>query len=206
MQVATARNVTVCRAIAAARAANVTIRRFPPQNFRTRTYECRNDSSQQRVVCHASPPAEGDKPDGGAEGEPVVNVTCRGVTFQARRGQLLRTALLEAGVSPHNGRSKLINCRGLSTCGTCAVRVEGAVSPPEASTRERLRLNFPPHRPPANQYLRLACQVRLEGDVYVGKMDGFWGSSADAESSEAAKEFYAPFGELEFILDDKRKG
>lgn len=42
---------------------------------------------------------------------------------QAPRGATLRTAMLEAGVTPHNGRATLINCRGLGTCGTCAVEV-----------------------------------------------------------------------------------
>lgn len=42
---------------------------------------------------------------------------------QAARGATLRTAMLEAGVTPHNGRAALINCRGLGTCGTCAVEV-----------------------------------------------------------------------------------
>eukprot|EP00873_Tetraselmis_striata_P010352 jgi/Tetstr1/430616/TSEL_001988.t1 len=122
----------------------------------------------------------------------------------ATRGELLRSALLRAGVSPHNGNSKLINCRGLGTCGTCAVRIEGDVSPPQVSTRETMRLSFPPHRPPANKVLRLACQVRLAGDVTVTKMDGFWGSSNNTESSEPASEFYSPFGELEYILDSER--
>ncbi len=42
---------------------------------------------------------------------------------QAPRGATLRTAMLEAGVTLHNGRATLINCRGLGTCGTCAVEV-----------------------------------------------------------------------------------
>lgn len=85
--------------------------------------------------------------------QPEVEVSFRGRTFRAEPGQLLRTgermcstsvadgaaprvscqalistylvrvAMLTSGVSPHNGRAKLINCRGLGTCGTCAVQV-----------------------------------------------------------------------------------
>ncbi|EFN53082.1 hypothetical protein CHLNCDRAFT_15141, partial [Chlorella variabilis] len=100
----------------------------------------------------------------------------RGRQLQAQRGSTLRTALLEAGVTPHNGRATLINCRGLGTCGTCAVEVRGQVEPPQWTTQEQLRLNFPPHAPPGNQQLRLACQVACEGDlVVVVKRSGFWG-------------------------------
>jgi hypothetical protein len=40
-----------------------------------------------------------------------------------RRGELLRTALLRKGATPHNDWSRLICCRGLGTCGTCAVEI-----------------------------------------------------------------------------------
>lgn len=73
--------------------------------------------------------------------------------------QTLRTALLRSGVTPHNGQAQLINCRGLGTCGTCAVEIEGDVSPKSWNAKEGLRLNFPPHKSPGNQKLRLACQV-----------------------------------------------
>lgn len=83
--------------------------------------------------------------------------------LQAERGATLRTAMLEGGVTPHNGRATLINCRGLGTCGTCAVEVQGPVEPQQWTAAERLRLHFPPHVPPGNQRLRLACQVGGQG-------------------------------------------
>ena len=46
-----------------------------------------------------------------------------------QRGELLRTALLRRGLSPHNNNSQLINCRGLGACGTCAVEVRATSSP-----------------------------------------------------------------------------
>eukprot|EP00200_Dunaliella_tertiolecta_P005107 CAMPEP_0202337376 /NCGR_PEP_ID=MMETSP1126-20121109/82_1 /ASSEMBLY_ACC=CAM_ASM_000457 /TAXON_ID=3047 /ORGANISM="Dunaliella tertiolecta, Strain CCMP1320" /LENGTH=215 /DNA_ID=CAMNT_0048927553 /DNA_START=1225 /DNA_END=1872 /DNA_ORIENTATION=+ len=107
-----------------------------------------------------------------------VSVVYRGLELEARRGARLRTALLKAGVSPHNGDAKLINCRGLGTCGTCAVQISGTVFPAELTSAEKLRLNFPPHRPPNNQRLRLACQVKLQGDVNVVKYDQFWGQGS----------------------------
>ena len=113
-----------------------------------------------------------------------------------QRGELLRTALLRRGISPHNNNSMLINCRGLGTCGTCAVEVRGDVEPAEASQRERLRLSFPPHELRPN--LRLACQCTVRGDVVVSKFEGFWGARPTLAPSAVAKTY---FGELEYVLD-----
>lgn len=100
---------------------------------------------------------------------PVVDY--RGREIECERGEVLRDVLMDAGETPHNGRSRLLNCRGRATCGTCAVEVEGEVSEP--GDRERRRLSVPPHDPEAG--LRLACQTRVLGDVTVTKHPGFWG-------------------------------
>ena len=126
------------------------------------------------------------------------------ISFEALDGETLRTAALRRGiVSPHNGRARLINCRGLGTCGTCAIEVEtmNNVEPRQRNAVERARLKFPPHGG-ENQSpnLRLACQVQIIGDVRVTKRTGFWGQYSDlAELSQA--ETY--FGDYEFILDRK---
>ena len=105
-----------------------------------------------------------------------------------QRGELLRTALLRRGLSPHNNNSQLINCRGLGTCGTCAVEVRGDVEPAEASARERLRLSLPPHELRPN--LRLACQCTVRGDVVVSKFEGFWGARPTLAPSAVAKTYF----------------
>lgn len=92
-------------------------------------------------------------------------------------GARLRDVLLAAGTSPHNGTARLINCHGLGTCGTCAVTVRGVISEPTA--RERFRLRFPPHTPESG--LRLACQVRVLGDLEVDKHPGFWGQHVPSD-------------------------
>ena len=125
-----------------------------------------------------------------ADGARVIDV---------RRGELLRTALLRRGLSPHNNNSQLINCRGLGTCGTCAVEVRGDVEPREPSARERLRLSFPPHELRPN--LRLACQCTVHGDVVVKKFEGFWGARSTLAPAAADAKTY--FGELEFLLDSR---
>ena len=100
---------------------------------------------------------------------PTVRFADRSISCPA--GTNLRRLLLDHGLSPHNGRARLLNCRGLGTCGTCAVGVEGAVNEPTAV--ERWRMSVPPHRPAAG--LRLACQCRVEGDLVLTKYPGFWG-------------------------------
>lgn len=104
-------------------------------------------------------------------------------TFDCAHGATLRDVLRSEGVSPHNGRSQLLNCRGLGSCGTCAVRVTGAVSDP--TRRERLRLSVPPHDPDAGP--RLACQTRVFGDVTVEMFPGFWGEDVEAAEETAAE-------------------
>ena len=123
------------------------------------------------------------------------------------KGELLRSAMLKRGVSPHNGRSRLINCRGLGTCGTCAVEIscsnEGGIEPRERTTKEKLRLNFPPHGS-ENQSpdLRLACQVQVYDDILVKKRTGFWGQDTDDSLSEGYDaELW--FGDMEYVLDSK---
>ena len=103
-------------------------------------------------------------------------VTFEGQTVEVPHGSRLRDGLHAAGATPHNGNSRWFNCQGFGTCGTCAVRVDGEVSP--MSGRERARLNFPPHN--VDDGLRLACQVRVHGDVHVTKYEGFWGQTTAA--------------------------
>jgi ferredoxin len=133
--------------------------------------------------------------------------------LQIQKGEILRTAMLRRGSSPHNGRARLINCRGLGTCGTCAVEIEpsdnnsnsssrGAVEPNERNTKEKLRLNFPPHgSSDQSTNLRLACQVQVMEDITVRKRAGFWGQAASELAEEYNPELW--FGELEYVLDNK---
>lgn len=126
------------------------------------------------------------------------------IQFEAFDGETLRTAALRRGVvSPHNGRSKLINCRGLGTCGTCAVEIiAGSVNPKERNNIERIRLSLPPHgsENQSSRNLRLACQIQVRGDLEITKRSGFWGQHDSLSTSSEHKTY---FGDLEFILDNK---
>lgn len=98
-------------------------------------------------------------------------IKAQGMTFACSEGANLRRVLLQQGVDVHNAGAKIINCRGLGTCGTCAVEIEGAVSEPE--WREQARLSLPPHS--LERKRRLSCQTKVMGDLLVTKYDGFWG-------------------------------
>ncbi|NEN98688.1 MAG: (2Fe-2S)-binding protein [Moorea sp. SIO3I7] len=101
----------------------------------------------------------------------MPKVTAQGKSFECDQGSNLRKVLLDHGVALYNGNAKLINCRGLGSCGTCAVEIDGEVSEP--NWKDKGRRSLPPHSPTANR--RLACQTKVLGDVCVTKYDGFWG-------------------------------
>ena len=92
-------------------------------------------------------------------------------TVECEVGENLRRVLMRARLPLYNGIAKTIHCRGLGTCGTCSVKVEGPVS--GMTSVERWRLGFPPHR--AGSGLRLACQCSVQGDLVLYKGSGLWG-------------------------------
>ncbi|MEM9451943.1 MAG: 2Fe-2S iron-sulfur cluster-binding protein [Cyanobacteria bacterium P01_E01_bin.6] len=106
----------------------------------------------------------------------MPTVTAQGRSFDCVSGSNLRRVLLDNGVLVHNGNATIINCRGIGSCGTCAVQVEGTVSSP--NWRDRTRRSLPPHTSTGN--VRLACQTRVLGNVNVTKFDGFWGQGSQA--------------------------
>lgn len=105
----------------------------------------------------------------------MPKVTAGGKTFECESGSNLRKVLLKQGIDLYNGNSKIINCRGIGSCGTCAIAIEGVVSEP--NWKEKTRLGLPPHSPEKNR--RLACQTKVLGDVSVTKYDGFWGQGSE---------------------------
>lgn len=97
-------------------------------------------------------------------------ISAQGKTIECASGANLRQVLLQNQIDVYNGKAAVVNCRGLGTCGTCAVRVEGEVSEP--GWQEKARLALPPH---SGNDRRLSCQTQVLGDVRVTKFDGFWG-------------------------------
>jgi ferredoxin len=101
-----------------------------------------------------------------------------GRTTECNEGANLRRVLLEAKLPLYNSIAGAIHCRGLGTCGTCAVEIEGSVS--EMTKVEKWRLGFPPHR--SDSGLRLACQCKILGDLKITKHGGMWGNQIVNES------------------------
>ena len=101
----------------------------------------------------------------------MPTVTVQGKTFACKYGANLRKVLLEHNINLHNGKSNIINCRGIGSCGTCAVEIRGKVS--SANWKDKVRRSLPPHSLEQNR--RLACQTKVLGDLEVVKYDGFWG-------------------------------
>lgn len=101
----------------------------------------------------------------------MPTIQAQGKTFDCAIGANLRQELLNNGVAVHNDAAKMINCRGLGTCGTCAVQIEGDVA--EMGWREQTRLSLPPHSLAQNR--RLCCQLQVVGNLKITKYDGFWG-------------------------------
>ncbi len=101
----------------------------------------------------------------------MPTIKFQGKTITCTEGANLRKVLLENKLDLYNGNAKYINCRGIGSCGTCAVEIKGNVSP--ANWKDRGRRSLPPHSPSKNR--RLACQTKVLGDIEVIKYDGFWG-------------------------------
>ena len=105
----------------------------------------------------------------------MPHVTAQGKTVECDRAANLRRVLLKHQIDLYNGNARFINCRGIGTCGTCAVEIEGEVS--AQSWRETARLSLPPHQEGTTR--RLACQVQVLGSVKLTKFDGFWGEGTE---------------------------
>lgn len=110
----------------------------------------------------------------------MPTVTVQGKTFTCEDGANLRKVLLKHDINLHNGQSKIINCRGIGSCGTCAVEIAGIVSP--ANWKDRTRRSLPPHSLEKNR--RLACQTKVLGNIKVIKYQGFWGQKSTVISNK----------------------
>lgn len=58
----------------------------------------------------------------------MPKVLAQGKTIECEKKANLRKVLLHNGIDLYNNGALFINCRGIGTCGTCAVKVEGEVS------------------------------------------------------------------------------
>ena len=108
----------------------------------------------------------------------MPTVEFAGHRVECPHGANLRVVLLRARLPLYHGAARALHCRGLALCGTCAVHIEGPVSPPTPG--EIRRLSLAPHRPDSG--LRLACQVSVQGDLKVEKHAGLFGQKTERSS------------------------
>src|SRR5215831_17553497 len=98
--------------------------------------------------------------------------------IEVPEGANLRQEAIKAGIQVYKGLHKYLNCRGLGLCGTCKVLVKKGMENLSPKTlRERFNLNFHPLTMLAalgnEDEIRLACQVRVNGDCEVETTPAF---------------------------------
>src|SRR4051794_14264666 len=81
-------------------------------------------------------------------------------------GKNLKALALELGINPHRESFRGLNCGYFGMCGSCQVWVKDAE--PNATNPRNLRERFAGTRGTR----RLACQVKILGDVEVTTMPG----------------------------------
>jgi ferredoxin len=95
-------------------------------------------------------------------------------------GANLRQEALKAGIQLYPGLSRIFNCRGLGSCGTCRVHVKkGMENLSPKGFKERLRLALSMFAIGHENEVRLACQTKVLGDCAVETQPEFnlWGEN-----------------------------
>jgi ferredoxin len=100
---------------------------------------------------------------------PTVKFLDEKMEIQVPEGANLRREALKAGVPLYPGVFRVLNCRGLGSCGSCRVLVSDATlagaSPKGLKERIRLMVSF--FQIGHEKNMRLACQTRIVGDLEV---------------------------------------
>ncbi len=95
--------------------------------------------------------------------------------IEVPEGANLREAAREAGIEVFPGISRIVNCLGYGTCGTCRVLLmNGTVrntSPMTFIERMKFKLSF--LNIGDEDEMRLACQTRVLGDLEVFTQPSF---------------------------------
>jgi ferredoxin len=99
---------------------------------------------------------------------PKVHFIKEDVTVEVPEGSNLRKEARKAGVNLYPFPS-FVNCMGFSSCGRCYVLLKKGTMEHAArkGLKERLRLLLSPLHPGRTEEGRLACQVKVMGDLEV---------------------------------------
>jgi ferredoxin len=99
---------------------------------------------------------------------PIVSFVNEKKEIQVPEGANLRKEAMRAGIQVYSGINKVLNCHGLSTCGSCRVLITKGMenaSPMGALERGRLKLSMAYIG--NEDTMRLACQTEVLGDMTV---------------------------------------
>jgi len=100
---------------------------------------------------------------------PTVTYIREDVRVEVPEGDTVRYPALENDVPVYCGMSKFTNCHGNGLCGTDRVIVSPSTSINPLTFREKFLLRKELKK---NPNVRLACQVRVHGDVTVEAVCG----------------------------------
>jgi ferredoxin len=97
--------------------------------------------------------------------------------IEVEAGANLRSEAQKHGVEIYKGLSRTLNCRGLGLCGTCRVLVKsGQENLGPRTLVEKINFNLHPLTMLAaighEDEMRLACQVKVNGDCTVETQPG----------------------------------
>jgi ferredoxin len=99
---------------------------------------------------------------------PKITIVNDKKEIEVPAGSNLRDEAQKAGVEVYSGFDKYLNCRGNGLCGTCRVLVKkGMENLSPKSTIERFKLGMMMSAIGHEEEMRLACQVKVNGDVSV---------------------------------------
>ena len=112
---------------------------------------------------------------------PVVKFTKENKEITVPEGTNLRRAAIDAGVELYNGLNgigasinKYVNCYGFGQCATCVVKItKGMENASKMGLMEKARFYAPVPDPKSmdiignEDTMRMACQVKVEGDMEV---------------------------------------
>lgn len=73
----------------------------------------------------------------------MPKILAQGKTIECEQGSDLRRILQQNGIDLYNDGAKVINYRGIGSCGICMVKVEGKVSAANWRDRARRLASFP---------------------------------------------------------------
>ena len=99
---------------------------------------------------------------------PTVKFINENKTIEVPAGANLREEAIKAGIGVYGWRHKLINCRGLGSCGTCRVLIKkGMENTSPKGTKEKIRLGMSMVSIGFEDQMRLSCQTKVTGDIEV---------------------------------------